>query len=542
MFVIPKVNGNIVKHDEAGSFLLKDKLNVNIGEFAPWAIKSFTERVRESGVIVLESTGIDVDISLARNSLLAPEGYRIEVMSGSITLSAATERGVVWGLATLYQMMIEGRNHQLNKISLQMISDAPKYSHRGLLLDVGRHFFDPEEVKKIIEEMSKYKLNVLHWHLSEDQGWRIESKVYPKLHENASNGHYYTQEQIKDIVQYAVERGIEIIPEIDMPGHSSAAISAYKELSCFDEEIPVAQKYGVFKVVLCPGKESTYQWIRNLLDEITELFPSNYFHLGGDECPKDKWKQCPHCEERMRMHNLENYEDLQGYFMNEISGYLRRKGKTVIGWNENLKASNVSNDMVIQYWLENTPESYAYPFFEAGRKMIFSDMFNFYFDYPHCMVKLKNTYEYQPQIRDHIALKGDHILGLEGAIWTERVQTNEQLETMIALRIQALAEAAWTNERNYEDFLQRLKAHIKTNQINKLLSLPIEEVALSDEQAMHTALVMMKAMASSMTEDYADTGITEEERDRISKRFNKEIFGDTDVAEFAQKIGLNESL
>ncbi len=534
MIVIPKVNGSLLQNNGADYFLLKDKIGINVGDFAPWVINSFAERVRQSGVIEAGITCNEADITLIGNSRLEPEGYTVEIGPSSIILSASTEKGVIWGLATLYQMIVEGRHTRLNRIGLQTFSDAPKYSHRGLLLDVGRHFFDPDEVKKIIDEMSIYKLNVLHWHLSEDQGWRIESKVYPKLHENASNGQYYTQQQIKDIVQYAMERGIEIIPEIDMPGHSSAAISAYKELSCFDEEIPVAKSYGVFKVIMCAGKESTYQWIRNLLDEVTELFPSKLFHLGGDECPKDKWKRCPHCEERMLANNLKDYEDLQGYFMNEISEYLHRKGKTVIGWNENLKANNVPKDMVIQYWLENTPESYAYPFFEAGQKMIFSDMFHFYFDYPHCMVKLRKTYEYQPKIRDHIDLTGEPILGLEGAIWTERVLTNEQLETMISLRIQALAEAAWTNERNYEDFLSRLKAHIETNQINKLTSLPFEEVALSDEQAMQTALVMMKAMASSITENYTDTGITEEERDRISRMFHKEIFGDTDIQKIAK--------
>lgn len=528
MFVIPKINGSIMKEDGTAYFTLQDKLTVNTGKFKPWTINSFIERVQQSGAIEVVSTGGAADITLIRNPLFEPESYTVDIMPSTIILSASSEKGAVWGLATLYQMIVESRKHQFNKISVQTFSDAPQYSHRGLLLDVGRHFFEATEIKKIIEEMSLYKLNVLHWHLSEDQGWRIESKVYPKLHEDASNGQYYTQEQIRDIVQYAMERGIEVIPEIDIPGHCSAIISAYKELSCFEEEIPVAESYGVFKVIMCAGKESTYQWIRNLLDEVTELFPSNFFHLGGDECPKDKWKLCPHCEERMRMNNLEDYEDLQGYFMNEISEYLRRKGKTVIGWNENLKADNVSKDMVVQYWLENTSESYAYPYFEAGQKMIFSDMFNLYFDYPHCMVKLKKTYEYQPKIRDHVHLKGKHILGLEGAIWTERISTNEQLESMISLRIQALAEAAWTTERHYEDFLSRLKAHIETKQMNKLISLPFEEVALSDEKAMQTALVMMKAMASSMTENYTDTGLTEEEHQRISKMFNEEIFGDTD--------------
>lgn len=537
MIVIPKVNGEIIEN-ATGEYLIKNDLQVDTGEFALWTIQAFAERVKRNCSISVSVAKDASDIKIHRNSLFGSEAYSVEITPNKIQLTASTENGVIWGLATLYQMIVDAKQNNEGKLELQSFTDEPQYQHRGLMVDVGRHFFGPDEMKRIIEEMSVYKLNVLHWHLTEDQGWRIESKRYPKLHENASNGQYYTQQQIRDIVQYAKERGIDVIPEIDMPGHATAAISAYKELSCFDEEIAVAEGYGVFKVVMCAGKESTYRWIYDLLDEMTDLFPSKYFHLGGDECPKDKWKCCPHCNERMESNQLGSYEELQGYFMNAVSEYLHSKGKTVIGWNDILKANNVSKDMVVQYWLEHSAESYVYPFFEAGQRMIFSDMFHFYFDYPHCMVKLKKTYEFQPKIREHLQLKGDHILGLEGTIWTERVLSDESLESMISLRIQALAEAAWTIERNYEEFLMRLKTHIHPNQITKLHALPFDEVALSDEQAMVNALQMMKAMASSMSETFTETGITEEERARISKMFNEEIFGDIDMREFAQKMGL----
>jgi len=539
MIVIPKINGKHVAGQDAGHFLLKDVLSVNAGEFAAWAVHSFASRLQQSCAIAVTVTDSGNDITLVKEPMQSSERYELEIKPDTITLHAANELGAIWGLATLYQMIIDARNSGQNKLDAQVFSDEPKFPHRGLLVDVGRHFFDVDEMKRIIEEMSVYKLNVLHWHLSEDQGWRIESKVYPRLHESASNGQYYTQQQIKEIVQYAKERGVEIIPEFDIPGHSSAAISAYKELSCFDEEIAVASGYGVFRVVMCPGKDSTYQWIFNLLDELVELFPSPYFHMGGDECPRDRWERCPHCNERMKQHQLESYDDLQGYFMNQINAYLKGKGKTMIGWSDFLKASNVSQDIVIQYWLENTAESYVYPYFAAGQKMIFSDMFNFYFDYPHCMVKLRKTYEYDPKIREHTQLSGDHILGLEGTIWTERVLTNEQLESMISLRIQALAEAAWTIDRDYDEFLERLKAHLQPNHIAKLISLPFEEVALTDEQAMVTALKMMSAMKSEMSETFTDAGISDEEKNRIGQMFNAEIFGDTDLREFAKKMGLS---
>jgi len=539
MIVIPKVNGQQLKRQDAGQFQLKNSLNIHTGQFAVWCIHAFARRIEQSCAIQVTTVDIGAELTLVKDEALSNERYELDIQSDGIVLRAANEQGVIWGLATLYQLIVSA-SQQDYKLAAQLISDGPKFSHRGLLVDVGRHFFDAEEMKVIIEEMSVYKLNVLHWHLSEDQGWRIESKVYPSLHEQASNGQYYTQQQIKEIVQFAKERGVEIIPEIDMPGHSSAAISVFKELSCLDEEVSLATGYGVFRVVMCPGKKSTYQWIYKLLDELVELFPSPFIHMGGDECPKDRWQQCPHCNERMRQQQLASYDDLQGYFMNEISAYLKSKGKTMIGWSDALKASNVSKDIIIQYWLENTEESYVYPYFANGQKIIFSDMFNFYFDYPHCMVKLRKTYEYEPKIRQFTGLSGDHILGLEGAIWTERVKTNEQLESMISLRIQALAEAAWTAQRDYDDFLIRLKAH-QAHQITKLTSLPLDEVALSNEQAMVTALKMMSAMKAEMSETFADAGIDDEEKNRIGQMFNKEIFGDTDLREFALKMGLTKS-
>jgi len=536
MLIIPKVNGVNQRHD-TGFYLLKDRMQVNMGDWEPWVVRVFADRVERSCGTTVSITGGSADLVLARNEHLEPEAYELDILSDTIKVSASTERGMIWGLTTVHQLITEAKPQHEGRIALQSFADSPKYVHRGLHIDVARHFFGPEEMKRIIEEMSVYKLNVLHWHLTDDQGWRIESKVYPKLHEQASNGQYYTQEQVRDIVEFAKVRGVEVIPEIDMPGHTSAAIAAYKELSCFNEEISLQEKYGVFRVVMCPGKESTYEWIFHLLDEVTELFPSKYFHIGGDECPKDKWRDCPHCQERMREHGIENLDDLQGYFTNEISQYLCKKGKTVIGWNDVLKASDVSEDMVVQYWLESTPESYTYPYFVQGQKMIFSDMFSMYFDYPHCMVKLRKTYEYEPKIRDHAGLKGDHILGLEGATWTERIITGEQLESMIALRIQALSEAAWTIDRDYDDFLKRLQAHVRTGIVG-LHALPFDEVALTDDQAMLKALQMMKAMADATKNSIQDTGLSDDEHKRISDMFMAEMFGGVDPREVASRLGL----
>ena len=344
------------------------------------------------------------------------------------------------------------------------------YNYGGLHLDCARHFFSTTTVKKVIEGISYGNLNVLHWHLSDDHGWRIESKKFPKLHE--SSGDYYTQAEIREIIDYAKERGIDIIPEIDMPGHMLALLAAFPEYSCKGKSVTPAKARGVYKTILCAGKEEVYSFIEELLDEIIPLFDSQYFHIGGDEAPKDEWKECPHCKEKMKELGLTSYEDLQGYFTARICKMLKKHGKTPICWNDALLAKNLPEDVVIQYWTIDYAKEMK-DFVEKGGKWIYSDMFEVYFDYPHSMIPLRKVYEFQPHFfrhpipkmkNDAAEIKGGEnaFFGFEACTWTEHIDNEKDLCEHIFPRVYALAERVNGNSyADYESFKERIREKVK---------------------------------------------------------------------------------
>ncbi|MBO5098039.1 MAG: family 20 glycosylhydrolase [Agathobacter sp.] len=340
-----------------------------------------------------------------------------------------------------------------------------EYLYRSLHLDCVRHFFPVSTVKKVIEGISYGNMNVLHWHLSDDHGWRIESKEYPNLHE--VSGAYYTQEEIREVVAYAKERGIEVVPEIDMPGHNLALLSAYPEYSCKGEPVTPAKARGVYRTILCAGQQCTLDFIEELLEEIIPLFDSRYFHIGGDEAPKDEWKKCPNCNGKMRELGLTSYEDLQGYFTGQVCEILRRHGKTPICWNDALLASNIPEDVVIQYWTIDYAKEMV-PFIEKQGKWIYSDMFELYLDYPHSMIPLKKIYEFVPHLYrypipdSHTAEKENGLIGFEACCWTEHIETEKELCEHIFPRVYALAErASGIESKDYEAFKTRLREKIK---------------------------------------------------------------------------------
>ena len=282
--LIPAPRGSV--HMQEGSVKLPETVTVSLGDFAPWCLEAFAARLDghvetvENGFITLKKADI------------AKEGYKLTVTKDGITVEAADESGAVWALTTVTELTAEGE-----ALPIVTIEDAPHYGHRGLSLDCSRHFFTADEVKKVIDQMTRVKLNVLHWHLVDDQGWRIECKTLPLLHE--TTGTYYTQEEIRSVIEYARVRGMEIIPEIDMPGHTRSMIAAYPHLSCFGEKTELCQFGGIFEKILCPGKDETFEFIEKLLTEVCALFPDDRFHIGGDEAPKTEWKKCPHCKARM---------------------------------------------------------------------------------------------------------------------------------------------------------------------------------------------------------------------------------------------------
>lgn len=334
-----------------------------------------------------------------------------------------------------------------------------KYEYRGLHLDCARHFFSVETVKKVIEGISYGNLNVLHWHLTDDHGWRIESKRFPRLHENG--GAYYTQEDIREIISFAKERGIDVIPEIDMPGHNLALLSAFPEYSCKGEVVTPAKARGVYKTILCAGKQQTMDFIEDLLDEMIPLFDSKYFHIGGDEAPKDEWKECPHCNAKMKELGLTSYEDLQGYFTTQVCEILKKYGKTPIVWNDALLASNLPDDVVTQYWTIDYAKEMR-DFVEKGGTWIYSDMFEVYLDYPHSMIPLRKVYEFKPHLYKYNIPNTDGLMGFEACTWTEHIDNEQKLCEHIFPRVFALAEKANGEEHtDYNAFKKRVREKVE---------------------------------------------------------------------------------
>ena len=334
-----------------------------------------------------------------------------------------------------------------------------KFAYRSLHLDCARHFFSVETVKKVIKGISFGNMNILHWHLSDDHAWRIESKKFPKLHEGS--GQYYTQEEIREIIDYARERDIEVIPEIDMPGHNLALLSAFPEYSCKAEPVTPAKARGVYKTILCAGKEETYTFVEALLDEMIPLFDSKYFHIGGDEAPKDEWKECPHCNAKMKKLGLNSYEDLQGYFTSQICEILRKHGKTPICWNDALLAKNIPEDVMIQYWTIDYAKEMK-DFVGNGGKWIYSDMFELYLDYPYSMIPLKKVYEFEPHLYKYDISMMDNLIGFEACTWTEHIDNEQKLCEHIFPRVYALAERANGEEHtDYEAFKERVREKTK---------------------------------------------------------------------------------
>lgn len=414
------------------------------------------------------------NIEYIKVSTCGKEGYKLIIENDKIIINYSTNAGKIYALNTLRQMCDLCDNNLDNVI----IEDEPRFSYRGFMLDCGRHSFDVEKIKNLLSVMSYFKLNVFHWHLTEDQGYRIESEKYPLLNSVGSRRDcsrfgrklvdkeyfsYFTKEEIKEVVAYAKELAIEVIPEIDMPGHMTAALAAYPQFSCVGKDIKVETTQGIHKEILCVGNDDALQFVKDMLDEILPLFDSEYVHIGGDEAPKTRWRNCDKCTKRMQEEGLDSYEQLQGWFTLKIADYLKSKGKKVIVWNDSLK-SNMLNDsgIIVQRWMDKHKLTKEY--MQMGGEVIESEFFAYYADYPYGMTPLKKTYKYDPYSK----LAGDMPLkGIEMPLWTEYIDSYERLGHMLFPRLIAFAERGWTNSQhcdynrikkailNYDAYLKR---------------------------------------------------------------------------------------
>ena len=388
----------------------------------------------------------EANIIFKTDNSLDHEEYIIKT-DEKIIIDASGAAGQLYALQTLKQLLFA---YNFNIPCIE-IKDKPKYKIRGFMLDVGRYFYSVDDVKLIIRKMAAHKLNFFHFHLTEDQGWRIEIKKYPLLTEkgamrtktnfnNKPHGGFYTQQEIKEIVSYAHDFNIKIMPEYDIPGHSRSAIACYKDLTCFPRDLPVADHWGVKHDVLCVGKESTIQFVKDIIDEMCVLFPDEYFHIGGDEVPKHRWNLCPQCQAKIKKLGLKDSEDLQCWFMNTIKEYCKAKGKQVFMWSWDLKdEGSLDTDLGFSKCGEmNT----------GNRPFIDTSTSAYYIDLPYGYISLKDTAEHKPF--------NGNCLGIEAALWTEYVPDMKKADLMTFPRLGAVCETAWHGECSWKGFEQKL--------------------------------------------------------------------------------------
>lgn len=411
-------------------------------------------------------------VYLRLDKQLKPEAYRLEIQGQQINIEAGSAEGTIRAIQSLRQLMVsafhKGMKREVWALPSLRIEDQPAFSHRGLLLDVCRHFFDIDVLKKYVDLLAFYKMNVLHLHLTEDQAWRMEIDAYPRLHQEAAYrikangeryGGYYTKKQLRELVAYAEERHITIIPEIELPGHAQAALSAYPQFSCLgaQAQIEVANDWGVFKEIYCAGNDETFQFLETILSEVMEVFPSKYIHIGGDEAPKFRWEHCAKCQARMEAETLSDEHELQSYFIKRIEAFLNSKGRQLIGWDEILEGG-LSPNATVQSWRGMEGGISAA---RSNHGVIMSPTSHCYLDYGLERIDLQKIYNFDPIPEELSAEEAGFILGGECNMWTEHVPNEKNLDQKINPRMQGLAEVLWSYpvDRDFENFYQRIQRH-----------------------------------------------------------------------------------
>jgi hexosaminidase len=456
---------------DTGSFVLRSPVRIVARGSA---LRSAAEYLRDA---LTGATGYDVriggpaagratitlDLRTRRDSA---EAYDLVVAPGGVHVTGGGTAGVVWGIQTLRQLLPPeagqpGERRGAWTLPAVTIHDAPRFRWRGVLLDVGRHFFTVAEVKRQIDLYARYKLNVFHWHLTEDQGWRLEIRKYPRLTsvgawrteaDGSRSGGFYTQRQVRDVVAYAHRRGITVVPEIEMPGHSSAAIASYPWLGCTSDTITVPNGWGVFADVYCVGKPEVLRFLEDVLDEVVALFPSRDVHIGGDEVPKDRWRSCESCRALMRREGLANESQLQSWFTRHIAAYLASKGRRLVGWDE-ITEGGLPPGVAVQVWRDM---AHADSVARAGQDVIASPTSHVYLDYGQSGLPLARVYSFDPVPPGLNAEAAAHIMGGEAPLWSERINS-ANLDLMAFPRLLALSEVLWSaGPRDFDDFRRRL--------------------------------------------------------------------------------------
>jgi len=483
----------------SGSFVLTFKTTIQADENS-FEAKYLKELIKSQTGLNLKidskysSNSIQLIMKLPDTINFNKEHYELNVSNSKIIITSFSNQGLFYGIQTLAQLISSEKSLIIKIPSLQII-DQPKHKWRGMHLDVSRHFFPKEFIKKYIDYLVMYKMNTFHWHLTDDQGWRIEIKKYPKLTEigawrkGSMIGHYreqkfddkpyggfYTQEEIKEIVAYATERHITVVPEIEMPGHAVAALASYPQYSCTGGPFEVALKWGVLDDVFCP-KEETFEFLENILSEVLTLFPSEYIHIGGDECPKTRWKKCANCQSIIKREGLKDEHELQSYFIQRIEKFVNGKGRKIIGWDEILEGGLAPNAAVMSW--RGTKGG-----IEAAKQkhfVIMTPSSHCYFDHYQGEPKneplaiggyttVEKVYSFNPTPKGLTEEESKYILGAQGNVWTEYMEDANKVEYMIFPRMLALSEVLWgtSNPGKYTDFQDRMSQHFLVFDKNKI--------------------------------------------------------------------------
>lgn len=493
--IIPKPLDVNCKGD--ASFLLKDGIaviypenNQKMQDNAEFLV-DYVER--QTGVKLTSYAGMPVDGAICLTLDLSDdnaEAYKLIVNDKRVCISGASEAGVFYGIQTLRKSLPVAQDINVN-LSAVEIYDKPRFAYRGAMLDVARHFYTVDEVKTFIDMLALHNINRFHWHLTDDQGWRIEIKKYPKLmsvaserketvvgrwysgiYDGKSYGGYYTQDELRDVIDYAAKRHITIIPEVDLPGHMQAALTAYPELGCTGGPYEVRTIWGVSQDVLCVGNDFTLQFVKDVLSEVADIFPSEYIHIGGDECPKVRWEKCPKCQERIKSLGLKSdakhtkEQRLQSYMIQEAAKYLKEKGKRIIGWTEILEGGLVP-DATLMSWIG---ESGGIEAAHQHHDVIMTPNTYLYFDYYQSKkvedeplaiggyLPIEKTYNYEPMPKELTEEEQQYIKGVQANLWTEYIPVFSQVQYMVLPRLGAAAEVQWTDpsKKDYKDFLRRV--------------------------------------------------------------------------------------
>lgn len=466
--LIPQAQSVTIKN---GSFSLADLRTMQAP--AEWneTAQTFAGLLQKSAGISLTVSDIDAPLSLVKNDQLTDEAYTLDIESGRITLQAKDAQGISHALATLHQLILTAKD---NKLPVLNIQDKPRFGYRGLMLDCSRHFWTVDELKETLSQMAFFKLNTLQMHLTDNNAWRLAMDKYPELTEKGTfypdfpdlSGKYYTTDDLKELVRYARSLGIEIIPEVDLPGHSTALLAAMPQLSCkggsfeaYPEELPINQRKRGNENMICIGNPESIRFAQEVVDALIQIFPSPYIHLGGDEVPTAIWEKCPKCQALYKKEGMKEPGEIQDYFTRKMSEYIRSKGKTMVGWDEINDRHAATPEDMLTVWRDDGLNAQKAAL-ERGIPVVMCPQHGCYLDWGYAGNSTRKVYEWDPITDQVTPEQASLVKGGQGALWTERVATQDRVEWMLYPRLAALSEVFWCepSARNWDDFYRRITA------------------------------------------------------------------------------------